>query len=93
MAHELQPLSNHRLPVLLCGFLKNSSLKAPSALMQPHLGMLEEKRIRDSFRPEVLKPRLITSICGPGGLLETERLGLHPDRLTQKLCGAGGTQQ
>lgn len=55
MAHELRPRSNHRLPVLLCGFLKNSSLQAPSALMQPRLGMLEGKRIRDSFRPEVLK--------------------------------------
>ena len=72
MAHELRPLSNHRLPVLLCGFLKNSTLQAPSALMQPRLGMLEEKRIRDSFRPEVLKLKC-TYLAVGGGLLTDYR--------------------
>ena len=73
MAHELRPLSNHRLPVLLCGFLKNSTLQAPSALMQPRLGMLEEKRIRDSFRPEVLKLKCTYLAVGGGGLLTDYR--------------------
>lgn len=38
--------------------------------MQPHLGMLEEKRIRDSFRPEVLKLKCTYLAVGKGLLTD-----------------------
>lgn len=38
--------------------------------MQPCLGMLEEKRIRDSFRPEVLKLKCTYLAVGKGLLTD-----------------------
>ena len=52
-------------------------LQAPSALMQPHLGMLQEKRIRDSFRPEVLKLKCTYLVVGEGLLTD---YGPHSQR-------------